>query len=352
VAAVVVLLTAVAGCGDLLPQLEHALGLGKAPETARLLDGADVTRTLTVATTPQVNHDVLDLGPAHRGEEWAFHLSQAGDDARLVVLAVLDEQYNVLRRESFASREVIRHVVRTDVNPLRIAVMTRADLPVTLEIVATTTQVDASTAQPQIVYLNFGGAQNLSINGRPAISFPRFDAATLGPAYAGATSTVQSVIAQTLRELFADYDVTFVSSAEAPAPTAPHSTIHFGGGNPRQLGFSDGVDWSNADPRDEAVVYVENLAAYQSMDLSTEEIGRMIGNVAGHELGHLLGLCHVRGAHALMDESRNAWELAGESTFDSAPVAPAVFPIGFQDGHAALIRTVGPRSPDQSVPAD
>jgi hypothetical protein len=60
-----------------------------------------------------------------------------------------------------------------------------------------------------------------------------------------------------------------------------------------------------------------------------------------HELGHLLGLFHTRGADQLMDDTRSAWDLVGESKLDRAPLAETVFPMGMEDPGAVLARSVG-----------
>ena len=67
----------------------------------------------------------------------------------------------------------------------------------------------------------------------------------------------------------------------------------------------------------------------------------MIGNAAGHELGHLLGLFHTRDDQNLMDDSRSAQDLAAESILARAPLAETVFPVGVEDVPAVLAETVG-----------
>jgi hypothetical protein len=67
----------------------------------------------------------------------------------------------------------------------------------------------------------------------------------------------------------------------------------------------------------------------------------MVGNVASHEFGHLLGLFHTQLPPDLMDTSGTAWDLAGQQAFSRAPLEPSVFPAGFENSPARLAETVG-----------
>ena len=120
------------------------------------------------------------------------------------------------------------------------------------------------------------------------------------------------------------------------------TTIHFGGNDSYYVGMGEAVDRYNADPADQAIVYTGAFARYATMHLTAEEMARMIGNTAGHELGHLLGLFHARGSENVMDDTRSAWELAAESVVAAAPLAETVFPAGVEDAARMLADTVGP----------
>jgi hypothetical protein len=67
----------------------------------------------------------------------------------------------------------------------------------------------------------------------------------------------------------------------------------------------------------------------------------MIGNVASHEFGHLLGLFHTRVPKDLMDTTGTAWDLVADQGFLRAELEPSVFPCGFEDSPARLNDAVG-----------
>ncbi len=340
-----VLASLATGCNGGLLGDDGGLLLGKDAERAMITAAADETLSMPVSLAAEGDYQVFDLGSAAAGDEWTFFVEAEARDARRLVLAVLDGDDTVLRRERLSSSAMVRHTVLQATDHLGVAVMSDANEPVSFELVAALVQGGSAPApREQVVYLNFEGASSLSIHGMDPISFPAFDAAMLGDAYAGHTDLIQAEILRAMQESYAAYNVTIISSADESAPAGAHSTIHFGGGSGERLGLGDSVDCGNEDRNDDAIVYVNSFADYSVMELTPEEMGHMVGIVAAHELGHLFGLIHTEGADQLMSDTRSAWDLVGDASFVRAPLSENVFPIGLEDPHAKLVATVGLRT--------
>jgi hypothetical protein len=169
-----------------------------------------------------------------------------------------------------------------------------------------------------------------------------FDAADLGEPYAGATEAVKAAIVAAMREDYAGYNVTVLSSDDGPPPTnGAYATLHFGGYDTRLLGLADNVDQYNADRWQNAIIYVGSFADFSVMGLDAEEMGQMVGNVASHEFGHLLGLFHTSLPEDIMDTTGTAWDLAGDQSFLRGPLEQSVFPVGYENSPQRLAETVG-----------
>jgi hypothetical protein len=296
------------------------------------------------------NYQLYDLGAAVVGDEWSVALTSASaSDAFIAVL--LDADNDLLMRTRISAHAPLQHIVRRDTPHLFLGVTPTAgsgggDFRYTVSLEP---GVAVPPPMTQTVYLNFAGGQGVYVQSRGPISFGVFDAAVLGAIYSGQTQQVKDVIVATMRERYALYEVEFLTSDDGPPPAdGQYSAVHFGGYDNVLLGLADGVDMYNEVPAQDAIIYVERFAPYQVMELTTEEIGVMIGNVASHELGHLLGLYHTSSADEVMDLSPSAWDLAGPQAFARAALERTVFPTGTENTPRLLEETVGLR-PEPAV---
>ena len=197
---------------------------------------------------------------------------------------------------------------------------------------------------PQVVFLDFdGGTLDVPLLG-VSVTAP-FDAASIAPIYAGDTEVIKEVIVDRFVESYAGFDVIVLTSDEVPEPAvAEFSTLLFGSFHESVFGASVGLDRYNLDQCDDGIIFTESFKpAVFGFTPSAEALGVAIGNVAAHEVGHLLGLYHVTDPTALMDEKSPAIHLLMEQEFKIAPLADSVFPLGNQNAPLLLEDTVGAR---------
>lgn len=334
-----------------IPQLESLLaGELSAPDKASAAGRATpVVESITAQRAgPGEALRMFDLGPTTAGDEWTFAFAFDGNADERVVVALLDDRMRLVLRRNVRSGTPLRHVARRAASPLKLGVSGGASAVASFTLEARVTGgLDPAAPSPQRVWLDFRGHDGLRMQDKPALSFPAFDSALLGARYVGRTRDVKDAIVETLRAQYADFGVEFSTSDDGGPPPSPYSTLYFGGWHDALLGTADAIDRYNADPGDRALIYVESFARYEGMQLDPAQMGRMIGNTAAHELGHLLGLYHTAGADSTMDTLGSAWDYAGQRRLALFPLGPDVFPVGFDDAPLVLAETLG-RAPLES----
>ena len=209
----------------------------------------------------------------------------------------------------------------------------------TIDLRRSTGSVPSPTSQT--VVLNFTGG-TVVIPGDATYETTAFDTGDIDPAYAGRTTIVRSTIIDTVRENFAGLDLDIRVQPGDAIPSSGVTVILFGAVNPQAFGISQGVDVANLDRCDDGIVFTESFSPSRFRRvLTAEELGRAIGNVGAHEIGHLLGLNHVANIVDLMDTTGDATTLLLDQNFQDSRLHDTIFPIGRQDGLLLLQNTIG-----------
>ncbi len=195
----------------------------------------------------------------------------------------------------------------------------------------------------QVVWLDCGGGTDVQIGLREIEQMRPFDAGMISARFAGQTDDVIDWVLLHMRRDFASYDVTLLDSRYDVLPAGPYSKLYFGNTSESYLGIADMVDADNAFLDQDAIVYAENLALMEHLLPDIEAVGQTLANVGSHELGHLLGLEHSAGFSDLMATGFTVTRIIEEDlVFHRALLHGNVFPVGWQDGPAILLKNLGP----------
>ncbi len=298
------------------------------------------------ASADPVDLDVFRLNGGPAGTRVQASLTiRAGSD---LVLGLLDEQRRLLAyadpNSTVNGPRVIDLVLREPTADLIAVVAARSssgiDRPYSLRVdVPAPTEIPAY--QPQILVLNFDGADSVKIGRRAPVYVPPFDAAAINPAYAGQTETIISLIVEYAREDYAGLGIAVYASGDPNIPAGGVTTVHFGTYDAALLGLADSIDPYNTLTSQNAIIYTDTFQLFNVLNPSLSELAQVLANVASHEAGHLLGLRHTQDVHDIMDITASARQMLADQWFRLAYTHAMVLPIGYQDSPALLEWTLG-----------
>ncbi|HOW73006.1 MAG TPA: VCBS repeat-containing protein [Phycisphaerae bacterium] len=316
-----------------------------------------------------VDSDYFDLGPMSAGDQIQAYLNTSGSDLQgMLGVFDADSKLFVLSQEEIprgatAPRspdiewgrplsidEIVRHEssnyylvvsrkpgVGNVKGPYEVLVRVRRGLSV-------------PAPRSQIVLLDYRPA-TVTVPGQGVLVFDAFDPGAINSRYAGQADTVKRQITRTVRQNYARYAVqVYDSDEDITELAAPYSTVYFGGACSAALGMELGeTDFYNHDADDSAIVFTDSF----TLDLFTSPphatgLGSAMGNVASHEIAHLLGLSHVvdSGGTDLMSALEIPDRFLTDLRFrDNASLAWTLFPVPniwlSQDAGVMLTETVG-----------
>lgn len=319
------------------------------PQTEFIIDvEPDSSVTLSGVLDSSGQIDRYSLGLVDPGDQFLIDVTANGFlDG---ILAIADEDLNIIAindDRNYLTRDLdplINTVLPNAINDLQVLVASSPGSSSKGAYEMKITRVSESYAPDpafQTVLLNFNGATGVNLASRRNLTIPVFSAGRIDLSLEYATEELIDTIVRHVRADYEGYNVEIISSRDGVLPVGDYSTIHFGTYDPALLGIAESVDTFNRKPSQVAIVFTDTFDVFMALDPTLEQLGCAMANVTSHELGHLLGLRHVRDVHALMDITANLRQMTVDQYFVHSPVHEDEFPIGFQNAPNLLMQAVG-----------
>jgi hypothetical protein len=345
-------------CGCPLPQAADSTTTPSTTDTdassslaapaAVILSSGDNAREFTGTIADANDVKVYALGRLAPGDHLVADVQRTGGNLD-PILALFDDQ------EELIAFNDDRAADGSDLNPL-LDLVVRGDRPnyyLTVAgyqgdqtagtySVAISVQRDVGVPAPeaQIVYLNWRGGSNIVIRNVGTYNLPAFSAADVGRP-AEETLALKQRVQQIVEERYTAYNLTVLSSDDTDTPTAPHSTVYFGGRDLQAFAISEQIDTLNEDPNDNTIVFTQSYRGAFTRTPTFEQMGQALGNTVAHEIGHLLGLVHTADPNDLMDTTAYNERILTAQEFSKAAVDDSILPFGFQDAPDILTWILG-----------
>ncbi len=171
-------------------------------------------------------------------------------------------------------------------------------------------------------------------DGRPGAEFSFCDLGT-DCDDCGSELRIEEFIMQTFASNFERFDMVILNTYEhTPPEDGDFSTVLFGGSSdqfsdldPLTYGLAaNAIDPYNRDLTDDAIVFTDSFKPEVfRRPPHPGELGLVIGNVAAHEVGHLLGLVHVRSGVDVLMQFVNPAVFLEDRRFGRGRLEPDVF---------------------------
>ncbi len=305
----------------------------------------------------------FDLGSLDAGDRIIVDVDTPDSDLDAAV-AIFDEYHDLFRANDDEDSdagfvdpyidEIVRHasnkyVVAIARSSLKPAVFGSYRMQITVQRGGI-----APVRQAQTILLDFDGGSVTTADGT-VLSVGAFDAANIDSAYDGLTDEIKASIITTFAARFERFDLIILNTDDdTPPEDGNFSTVSFGGANEsfgniayETFGLTmSGTDPYNRDPTDDAIVFTDSFKpSLFAGPPSVDQLGLVIANVAAHEVGHLLGLDHVKFNRSLM-RFVNLSVFLEELDFERNIVADEVFldlPVdaAWQDAEQLLREVLG-----------